>query len=111
MKRRTLMRKMGAAGVGAAVISGTAAAKSSSVADLGELDVSSVDGWVPLEELLEPDEVAALPAGVDASEQIGVAPAADRISVQDCCETCCRMEKFMKCDCACCVCDNDLCLA
>lgn len=60
MKRRTVMRKLGAAGIGPAAISGTAA-KPSSTADLGGLSVSSVDGWVTPAELLEPHEIAALP--------------------------------------------------
>lgn len=106
MKRRTLIRQLGAAGIGAAAISGTTAAERPSVSDLDidrELDVSSVEGWVPLAELLEPAELASLPAGVDPSRPISVAAEADRITVQDCCTLCCR-DARKACECICCEC-------
>ncbi len=107
MKRRTLVRKLGAAGIATATISGPAAASGpTAVSDLGigrELDVSSVEGWVALEELLDPHELASLPAGVDASRRISVAADADSITVQDCCAFCCRNAR-KECECICCEC-------
>lgn len=106
MKRRTLIRKVGAAGIATAALSGSATAERPSVSDLDidrELDVSSVEGWVPLAELLEPEEVASLPAGVSPSRPISVAATADSITVQDCCELCCT-DARKACECVCCDC-------
>lgn len=112
MKRRTMMRKLGAAGIATAAISGTATAKRVTVADVGidrEIDVSSTEGWVTLEELLEPEELAALPRGVDRTERIGVHPAADTITLGDnCCAICCE-EVLDPPSCDCTYCDDDAC--
>lgn len=108
MKRRTLMRKIGATGIGAAAISGpAAAAERPSVSDLGidrDIDVASMEGRVPLGELLEPHELASLPAGVDASRRITVAAEADVVTLGECCPYCC-WPAIMPCDCDCCDCD------
>lgn len=114
MKRRTLVQKMGAAGIAMAAVSGpTAAAGRPSVSDLGierELDVASVEGEVTLDELLEPHERAALPADVDPSEYaLAVAPEVDAVTVQDCCPYCCSDQIFRRCLCGCCVCDDCAC--
>lgn len=107
MKRRTLVRKLGAAGIGAAAISGTAAARRPPVSDIGidrELDVSSVEGETTLEQLLEPQDVAELPADVDLSRRVTVAAKADVITLGDCCEYC-PFTAVEDCDqlCYCCV--------
>lgn len=78
-----------------------------SVSDLAidrELDVSSVEGWVAVEELLEPEELASLPAGADPAERIAVAPDADAITLGHCCAICCGQVLEMP-DCPCYTCD------
>ncbi len=108
MKRRTLIRQLGAAGIVTATISGSATAKRPSIGDLDidrEFDVSSVEGWVAIGELLEPEEIASLPAGLNATERIGVEPEADSITVEDCCAVCCKTALQYEC-CTCCYCDS-----
>lgn len=114
MKRRTLVRKLGAAGIATTALSApTAAAGKSPVSELGierELDVTSVEGRVTLDELLEPHELETLPADVDPSERLlTVAPEADSITVQGCCAICCSQMVEIACDCTCCTCDPESC--
>lgn len=108
MKRRALIRNIGAAGIATAALSGSTAAQRPSIGDLDierELDVSSVEGWVTLDELLEPDELRALPTHLDPSERLlTVAPEADTITIQDCCAVCCNRQ-LIDCGCNCCGCD------
>lgn len=112
MKRRTLVRKLGAASIATATISGPAvAAERPSVSDLGidrDLDVASMEGRVPLGELLELREIASLPESVDPSRRITVAPEADVITLGECCPYCC-WPAIMPCDCDCCDCDLQAC--
>lgn len=113
MKRRTLIRNLGVAGIATAAVSGTTtAAEGPSITDLGirrEFDVASIEGQVSLDELLEPDEVAALPADADPTEfSVTVAPEADAITIQDCCLYCCE-DELLVCDCICCTCDDCAC--
>lgn len=112
MKRRTLMRKLGAAGIGAAAIAGPTAGERPTAADLGverELDVSSVDGWVTADELLEPRDLETVPDDVDPSEVwVTVAPEADVVTLGECCDYCC-WPAIQPCDCDCCDCDMQAC--
>lgn len=115
MKRRTLIRTVGAAGIATATLSGSGAATAErpSIDDLGierELDVASVEGRVTLDTLLEPHDREALPADVDPSEYtVSVAPEADSITVQDCCAICCSQMLEIRCFCTCCTCDPESC--
>lgn len=113
MKRRTMMRKLGAAGIGAAAISGSATAKRPSVDDLGidrDIDVSSVEGAVTLDELLEPADVDSLADDVDPSAyKLTVAPDAEVLAIGDCCAQCCEHMRFADCVCHCCFCDIHAC--
>lgn len=107
MKRRTLVRKLGAAGIGAAALSGSAAAADRpSVGDIAidrDIDVAAVDGEVPLAELLEPHEVADL-SEQDLSRRVSVAADADTITLAACCQYCPESE-LKDCDiwCECCI--------
>lgn len=115
MKRRTMLRKLGAAGIATTALSGSAVAaeRPADLGDLGvdrDIDVSSVDGQVSLAELLEPGDVESLADDVDPSAHtLTVAPEADVIALDDCCESCCHRMKFVKCTCDCCVCDASAC--
>lgn len=113
MKRRTLVRKLGAAGIATTAISGSAGADRPPIDDLGidrEFDVSSIEGQVTLDELLEPAEVESLPDDVDPSGYtLTIAPAADVTTLSHCCPFCCGDQVFKQCNCSCCVCDDDLC--
>lgn len=112
MKRRTLLRTVGAVGIGSAAISGTVAAERSSLADVDvdrELDVAGVEGEVTLAELLEPRDLAGVPADVDPSSvSVTIAPAADSVTIQDCCFYCCG-DVPLVCECSCCTCDDCAC--
>lgn len=102
MKRRTLIRRMGAAGV-ATTLAGRTAAESSELS-LGvdrDIDVSSVSGRVPLEQLLESQDLARVPDRFDPQEvTIHVDEDADDISLDSCCVYCSKWPNV--CDCSCC---------
>lgn len=107
MKRRTLVRKLGAADIGAAAISGTATARRPAVSAIDidrELDVSTVEGETTLGELLEPRDVAELSADVDPSRRVSVAAEADVITLGSRC-TYCPWTAVEDCEtnCECCV--------
>ncbi|MFB6193460.1 MAG: hypothetical protein ABEI75_00210 [Halobaculum sp.] len=125
MRRRTVLRRVGAATVGSAALSGVVAADATGgvtarevaadstgrIARLAEtvgleteLDVSGVAGEVSLASLTDGPE--ALTDGT-----ITVAPDADVITLGDCCVYCCDDGSASCSDsCDCCTCDTTLCL-
>lgn len=113
MKRRTLVRKLGAAGIATTTVGGAAAARRPGGTALDrELDVSSVSGRTTLAELLDPSDRRRLPADVEPAEfEVVVAPAADSITIAGCCEYCCDGRDLVCEDhCDCCTCSTDSCL-
>lgn len=108
MKRRTLVRKLGAAGIATATISGSAAAaEGRRLSDLGvdrTFDVSAKEGWVSYDELLESHELALLPAGVSpADPAVFVSSDLGTLAIGECCDVCCTTLR-KECTCACCDC-------
>lgn len=110
MKRRTLIRELGAVGIASTAIAGTTAAAAPSFADLEvdrPLDVSSVEGTVTLDELLEPRDLAGVP-GDAADVPVVVAADADVITLDGCCQYCCDGRDLVCEDhCDCCTCGDD----
>lgn len=109
MKRRTLLRRVGATSIAAAA-AGTAAGRTSPRFGVGRrLDVSDVEGRTTLAELLGPGDRRRLRADVDPRQvEVAVAADADVITLDDCCVYCCSGQDLVcedKCDC--CTCDFD----
>lgn len=96
MKRRNLLRTLGAASVATVGVAGTAsAARSRVAADVGidlpdiEVDVADVDGTVPLASVLDDDQIRDLPDDVDPDrETIWVSQDVDVFALPSCCCTC-----------------------
>lgn len=106
MKRRTLLRKLGAASVATVGVAGTASAAPGSAVNTVlehsdvEVDVSDVDGRVPLASLLDDDQVRRLPADVDPAEtEVWVSRDVDVLREPACC---CNFNCDPD-DCPCCV--------
>lgn len=110
MKRRTILRRIGAVGIAATTFGGTASARTPGQG-LGlalEVDVSEVAGRVTLAELLDESELAQLPAGVDPDRKEYVIQAeAENVLLSDCCVYCC--DRPLVCDCMCCECADPPC--
>ena len=107
MKRRTLIRQLGTASVATATFVGSAAAERPLGHVDREIDVSDVSGAVPLADLLDEDEVAALPDDVDPwSATITVAEETDSVAPSECCDRmplCCKDVECTR-PCGCCYC-------
>ena len=117
MKRRTVLRRLGAVGVVSTGVAGTATASSSRGGDVerSRLDVSDVSGEVELDALVDGDlenrlsqrQLAALPDDTDPSAaRMIVDPDAETIALADCCIVCCDNLPG-PCPCECCFCDPD----
>ncbi|MFB6193457.1 MAG: hypothetical protein ABEI75_00195 [Halobaculum sp.] len=94
MQRRTLLRRLGATGIGvAATATGTSSADS-------QIQVSELAGEVRAARLVRETELTELPAGVSPTDTVGVAASADRITLSGCCEICCVCDNVdTDCDC------------
>ena len=87
MKRRTLVKQLGTASLATTTLVGSAAASRPAINIDREIDVSDVSGSVPLAELLDAEELAELPDGVDPwTTSITVAEGTDGIAPSDCCD-------------------------
>lgn len=110
MQRRTLLRKFGTGGAVVAGFSGIAAATRPPVTDVGidrELDVSDVEGAVPLAELLEPSELDHLPDDIDPwRRSVFVESNVATVDPASCCSTgvCCSEVDHCDAPCHCCNC-------
>lgn len=107
MKRRTILKRLGATGVATVGIAGAASASPAEGVD-HEIDVSDVSGEVELAELLgsgaQPSPAAL---GRSADTRFVISEDADTITLSDCCEYCCKHPNV--CDCLCCECSEDAC--
>ena len=93
MKRRTLLKRVGAATTASIAVSGIGSAEKlhGPLAIDGEIDVSNVSGRVPLTEVLDDAHLAQIGNGVDPSKVIAwVDPSVDTLDDdQSCCQAVC----------------------
>lgn len=113
MNRRTLLRRIGATGIAATTLGGTATARRSA-SGYGidrEIDVSAVSGRVTLAELLDPADLRRLNDGVDPRQrEFIVHEETDAITLGECCVYCCDGTDYVCEDhCDCCECDYPPC--
>lgn len=98
-----MLKRIGAAGVAAAGVSGTASARGWPGLDPGtELDVSDISGSVPLGEVLNEEQRAQF-RGDPYRTTLTVDEDLDTVALPACCDCClddCN-------DCSCCRCDAD----
>ena len=109
MNRRTILKRIGAASVATAGIAGTAAASPSGNVD-HQLDVSDISGEVELTELLARgghERLAPEALGRSGATRFVISEDADTITLDDCCQLCCKHPNI--CDCICCECSEDAC--
>lgn len=108
MRRRTLLRRIGATGLATAAFAGSSTARTRPGGGYGidrEIDVSAVSGQVTLETLLTDAELGELDDRVDPARRVfTVSEDADAIVLSDCCVYCCEGPDKV-CDCGCCECD------
>lgn len=109
MNRRTILKRLGAAGVATAGIAGTASASQAGSVD-HRLDVSDVSGEVELTELLDVGghgQLTPEALGRPGSTRLVISEEAETITLSDCCEYCCENPNV--CDCWCCTCSEEKC--
>lgn len=98
MKRRTVLKRFGAAGIAGAALTGTATAKRPSDLDIeGPFDVSDMAGEYVVADLLSEEQLADAPADPALYERkVVIAPHADTIGTLETC--CCCDDDPMHCD-------------
>ncbi|MFB6193459.1 MAG: hypothetical protein ABEI75_00205 [Halobaculum sp.] len=108
MRRRTMLKRIGAATVATGAASGTATARSIPTHGITrELDVSDVSGETTLGELLTAEEIAK--TGVDPSRSIHIGSGVESIQYEDdCCVVECPISVRLPVECLdCVVCESN----
>lgn len=106
MNRRSLLKRVGAAGIAATALGGRAAASTDDL-EYGidhDIDVAEVSGQVSLAQLLSEEELEQLNDDVDPAESIFIVDESmDTMNINDCCTICCRWVGCGACS-GCCAC-------
>lgn len=106
MKRRTMLKRIGAVGATGIAVSSSASASTSPQLNIDrEIDVADMSGTVPLKSVLSEAEIEDLPSDVDPeTAQISIAEDADSIQPSGCCYGDCTIYCADRCHHGCCFC-------